>query len=408
MNGSLILWFALGLLLGWLIEWLIDRAYWRRRLRDFELQLNDKSAALTRMQADLDGVRADLSGRDEDLDAVRLELRRRDAELEAASAARASDVERLTAELDAVRAARAAGAAEVERLTAELAAAKAAGAAEVERLTAELDAARAALSSSESELQAARDAEAAETAHLRAELETTRSEFGRQGFAAAALGAAAVGATAGAADGEAEELRATLTQHEGRLAAYEGQVQQYRQREAELKRALLVMRDALARSRGETDQERTLRLTAAPGDDPLIDIIGIGPVYQQRLYDAGVRSFAQLAALDEGRLREIVGPEEWQQLDLGAWIAEARTRAGAVQRERDPLVDINGIGPVYERRLFEAGVNTFAELAVLTPERLREIVGVKDWQQANVEAWIAEARELAIQVRAGTYRKGVV
>jgi predicted flap endonuclease-1-like 5' DNA nuclease len=58
----------------------------------------------------------------------------------------------------------------------------------------------------------------------------------------------------------------------------------------------------------------------------------------------------------------------------------------------DDLVDINGIGPVFAKRLNEAGITTFAQLAALTPEKAREITGVKEWQPNDPAAWIAEAQ----------------
>jgi predicted flap endonuclease-1-like 5' DNA nuclease len=67
----------------------------------------------------------------------------------------------------------------------------------------------------------------------------------------------------------------------------------------------------------------------------------------------------------------------------------------AVEAQRDPLIDINGIGPVYERRLFEAGITTFDMLAALSPERVREIIRPEHWQEVHPEAWIEEARLLA-------------
>ena len=64
------------------------------------------------------------------------------------------------------------------------------------------------------------------------------------------------------------------------------------------------------------------------------------------------------------------------------------------ERRRDSLIDINGIGPVYEQRLFDAGITAFADLVAQSPERLRELVGAKSWQEIDTEAWIAEARQL--------------
>lgn len=83
-------------------------------------------------------------------------------------------------------------------------------------------------------------------------------------------------------------------------------------------------------------------------------------------------------------------------------IADRLTRAvgdDRVARQRDPLIDINGIGPVYQQRLFDAGINTFAGLAALAPDKLRTIVKPETWQDVDTEAWITEARALAAQRR---------
>lgn len=61
----------------------------------------------------------------------------------------------------------------------------------------------------------------------------------------------------------------------------------------------------------------------------------------------------------------------------------------------DVLTKIQGIGPVFAQRLNEAGVHTYADLARLTPERVREIVAAKPFQKIDPEAWIEQARQLA-------------
>lgn len=50
---------------------------------------------------------------------------------------------------------------------------------------------------------------------------------------------------------------------------------------------------------------------------------GIGPVYQQRLWEAGILKYSDLAATSEERLRQIIRPQEWQNLDFLAWRREA-------------------------------------------------------------------------------------
>lgn len=64
---------------------------------------------------------------------------------------------------------------------------------------------------------------------------------------------------------------------------------------------------------------------------------------------------------------------------------------------RDELKRINGIGPVFEKRLYEAGINSFAELAALSPERIHEIINVEGTTEKMFipESWIAQARTFA-------------
>lgn len=57
----------------------------------------------------------------------------------------------------------------------------------------------------------------------------------------------------------------------------------------------------------------------------------------------------------------------------------------------DDLTLINGIGPTFARRLQEAGITTFGRLAELTPEVVKELARLSDWQ-ADPAGWIAQAR----------------
>jgi len=58
----------------------------------------------------------------------------------------------------------------------------------------------------------------------------------------------------------------------------------------------------------------------------------------------------------------------------------------------DPLVDLNGIGPGTQQRLYAAGIKTFAALANASPDMLRELAGPAVTRRYHVEDWIEEAR----------------
>lgn len=69
--------------------------------------------------------------------------------------------------------------------------------------------------------------------------------------------------------------------------------------------------------------------------DRLQKIHGIGDVFTRRFNEAGVFTFAQLAALTPERAREIIKPEEWQAIEPEQWIAEARQFAGLAANSQD-------------------------------------------------------------------------
>jgi predicted flap endonuclease-1-like 5' DNA nuclease len=60
----------------------------------------------------------------------------------------------------------------------------------------------------------------------------------------------------------------------------------------------------------------------------------------------------------------------------------------------EDLAAIRGIGSGMQRRLNQAGIYTYAQLAGSTPEELRQLLG-EATRLAKVEEWIEQARELA-------------
>ncbi len=62
---------------------------------------------------------------------------------------------------------------------------------------------------------------------------------------------------------------------------------------------------------------------------------------------------------------------------------------------RDDLEEIDGIGPVFERKLYDAGIFTFEQLAGTAPEKIRAIIAPQKWQKIEPEKWIVESAEFA-------------
>jgi predicted flap endonuclease-1-like 5' DNA nuclease len=61
----------------------------------------------------------------------------------------------------------------------------------------------------------------------------------------------------------------------------------------------------------------------------------------------------------------------------------------------DNLELINGIGKVFAKKLNEAGIFTFEELARTAPDRIRDIIQPKSWQLIEPEKWVLESAEFA-------------
>jgi len=68
--------------------------------------------------------------------------------------------------------------------------------------------------------------------------------------------------------------------------------------------------------------------------------------------------------------------------------------AAEVEAKPDDLTVINGIGPTFANRLNAAGITSYQALAAASPEHVKEVAKLADWQ-ANPADWIAAAKELA-------------
>ena len=134
---------------------------------------------------------------------------------------------------------------------------------------------------------------------------------------------------------------------------------------------------------------------------------GIGPVYEQRLYEGGIGTFWEVANLSNEEFLDVLKPNRaaQKQLDLEAIRADALRLAretftmghiwdGAAV---DDLQRIEGVGQVMEQRLYDAGVRTFEQLSAITLEQLSAIVGDSELFTPDFTDWIDQARALVAQ-----------
>ncbi len=101
--------------------------------------------------------------------------------------------------------------------------------------------------------------------------------------------------------------------------------------------------------------------------------------------------------LTAGAMKEILHPKNTLKL-LSGLVGLFFEKYGAPTNGHkghsiDDLTIINGIGPTFAQRLRDAGLNTFADLAHSTPEHLREVAKVAEWQGDPAD-WITQAKAM--------------
>lgn len=156
----------------------------------------------------------------------------------------------------------------------------------------------------------------------------------------------------------------------------------------------------------------------------LTAIDGIGPFLEKKLNDAGVFTYTQIASWDAAQIAEItekisffegriekddwVGqakklleatPEEFSATNEAANSELGEARGLVVEethlvRAGDNLKLIMGINEPIEKILFTAGIDSYAELAKMEPDEIRNILIVVDPALNTVDpsAWPAQAR----------------
>lgn len=162
---------------------------------------------------------------------------------------------------------------------------------------------------------------------------------------------------------------------------------------------------------GESLGQETSRVkprSAVGYPDDLAKIKGIGEVYKQRLYAAGIYTWHQIAHTDEETLRAATkaypssNVDEWA--EQAQQMAEKHGRTGATYTGPRPndLTRIYGIGPVGAATLYRAGICTYAQLAAMTPEDLAPLFPIAvAGDEPDFEDWIRQAGKMAEPAQGG-------
>jgi predicted flap endonuclease-1-like 5' DNA nuclease len=149
--------------------------------------------------------------------------------------------------------------------------------------------------------------------------------------------------------------------------------------------------------------------STSPRLQNLAEIRGIGPVFQQRLYRAGIGTFWEVASLSDEELANALeigdSPHlhvEWTELRADAFrLARDSGTVGQIWEGHhvDDFEPLFGIGKVFEERLYEAGLYTYDDLAAASVEQLAAACPTPPALTPDFASWIAQAKEL-VEMRA--------
>ncbi len=156
----------------------------------------------------------------------------------------------------------------------------------------------------------------------------------------------------------------------------------------------------------------------AMGRNRLQDIGGIGPVYEERLYENGVCFYHEIANMDADALAAAASDgDDVVTADTSDWIRQANAIVGntflsgskgavgaggyalgylmsnVFTGDPDDLTKIEGIGPKINELMNNGNIYTFAHLAAASVERLKEILdaGGSRFQMHDPTTWPEQA-----------------
>lgn len=158
-----------------------------------------------------------------------------------------------------------------------------------------------------------------------------------------------------------------------------------------------------AAAAAEREDARAIPLESVCPQD-LSSVHGVGAEFEQRLYDAGIGTYWELSQRTEQELAHILelGDVQHTSVNLSAIRGDALRLARETKTQNrtwkggtpDDFDRIKGIGRVYEGRLYEAGICTYAALSKCTVEQLAAICRAPQFNANHYQGWIDQARAL--------------
>ncbi len=144
----------------------------------------------------------------------------------------------------------------------------------------------------------------------------------------------------------------------------------------------------------------------------LATVNGIGPIFEQRLYNAGVGTFWELAHVGDEELRTYLQLTPLQR--AGEHLDSIRSQAKQLALDGntvgllwegsapDDFERIKGIGPVFEQKLYDAGIRTYRALAATSAEQITAILGASAAAvPPDIADWLEQAQALLREQDAG-------
>jgi predicted flap endonuclease-1-like 5' DNA nuclease len=208
-------------------------------------------------------------------------------------------------------------------------------------------------------------------------------------------------------ESELNQLRARPVEVERshpRLAELESDVARLRAIETDYegqRRRILELETQVERLRAKKKAERgsTKRLTELTAEvERLQNILSkqnqVVNDYEGEIEELRARNVEQDQVLDQLRVAQT--EDERQLAAIESEMDRARVEAETPKpAAKGGFELINGIGPAYAKRLRDAGIESYTDLAKLAPQELRDLMKVQKWQRLDAESWIAQAVELS-------------